>query len=287
MNIFLMPNLGKPKALEYAVEIGRILWGLGCKILLPHCDVKACGIEFATPLDNVEQCVAQCDVMIVIGGDGTIIHGVRQALNYDKPVLGINAGHLGFLAQAEHNGRLTELLSRLAEGKYKVEQRTVLSAEVVGGTRDYSGFAINDAVIYKGTNYNIVDLEMHCDGEYMDSFRGDGVIFATPTGSTAYSMSAGGPIIDHHMNAFVMTPICPHRLAARSLLFSAERKIEVSPTTKPGEGELLLSLDGAPPIAIEHPESIIISSSSQSAKFITFGEKQFYEILSEKIVQKK
>ncbi len=287
MNIFLMPNLGKPKALEYSKEVARILGRLGCKILMPHYDASASGMTDITPLDSTEECVAGCDVIIAIGGDGTIIHSVRQALSHDKPVLGINAGHLGFLAQAECDDRLTALLTRLKEGDYNIEHRTVLSATITGDGRNYNGVAINDAVIFKGLNYNLVDLEMHCDGVYMDSIRADGLIFATPTGSTAYSMSAGGPIVDHHMDAIVMTPICPHRLTARALLFSADRKISVSPTMPPRDGELFLSLDGAPPMSIDEGEMITIGSSSRSAKFITFGEKQFYEILSQKIVHKK
>jgi len=285
MKVYLMPNLDKPQAMEYAQRIAAILESCGCGLLMTPREQAAAGLAQAQVLPTRDQCVEACDVVIPVGGDGTIIHAAKHALTYDKPLLGVNAGHLGFLAQAEPD-ELPQLMQRLMHGDYQVEERFVLSATIGGGQRTITGYALNDAVVAKGFACTLVDLALYCDGKYLDSFRADGVIFATPTGSTAYSMSAGGPIVDPQLDAILMTPICPHRLTARALLFSACKTIKVR-SNRPDEEQMFLSLDGAEPMPLERGEHVCIKKAPKAARFITFGDREFFEVFSQKIVQKR
>ena len=145
---------------------------------------------------------------------------------------------------------------------------------------------MNDAVVAKGFACSLLDFALYCDNKYLDRFRADGVIFATPTGSTAYSMSAGGPIVDPQLDAILMTPICPHQLTARPLMFSACKTLMVK-SNRPKEQQLFLSLDGGEPIPLAQGEYVSIQKAPRSARFINFGDREFFEVFSEKIVQKR
>ncbi len=285
MKALLIPNLNKPNALACGAEIAQMLHRHGCRPCLDHAFAKTFeGTGAVTgPFDALLQ---DCDLIIAIGGDGTIIHAAKHALTAGKKILGVNTGRLGFLAQAEPC-ELPQLIPRLIAGEYTVENRVVLSAAICGGSRRHSDFAINDAVIGKACSCNLVEMDIYCDDKYMDSYRADGVIFATATGSTAYSLSAGGPVIDPKLDAILLTPICPHSLSARTTLFSSDKRILVKPKQHEEEcSKLALSMDGSPFIALEPDEYIEITKAPIAARFISFGEKEFFEILSKKIMQR-
>lgn len=284
MKVHLMTNLDKPQAKECAIRLSLLLKNAGCDITLLQQEEEVLQLGFAKVYSTRDDCVKNCDVIIAVGGDGTIIHAAKHALDFDKLILGVNAGHLGFLAQAEPEN-LSNMVERLLSAQYDVEQRFVLSAEIVGGNRTFSGYALNDAVVAKGFACSLVDLSLYCDQKYLDSFRADGVIFATPTGSTAYSMSAGGPIVDPCLDAILMTPICSHQLTTRPLLFSASKSLSVK--SNKAKQQLYLSLDGGKPIPLEENEYVTIHKAPRAARFISFGEREFFEVFSEKIVQKR
>ncbi|MBR5558671.1 MAG: NAD(+)/NADH kinase [Oscillospiraceae bacterium] len=285
MKIHLMTNLDKPHALECSLKLAELLQAAGCTISVMEQEQTALQIKHALVYNQRDDCVKDCDIVIAVGGDGTIIHAAKHALDYDKLILGVNAGHLGFLAQAEPE-KMPEMVSRIISANYEVEPRFVLSVQIAGGKRSFTGYALNDAVVAKGFACSLIDLALYCDEKYLDRFRADGVIFATPTGSTAYSMSAGGPIVDPLLDAILMTPICPHQLTTRPLIFSASKSLSVR-STQPEEQQLFLSLDGGIPIPLESNEYVTIHKAPRAARFISFGEREFFEVFSEKIVQKR
>ena len=173
-----------------------------------------------------EEIFEAADAVIVLGGDGSILDAARRAAPLGKPLLGINMGHLGYMTELEMSE--ISLLSRLVEGNYRIDERSMLSVSVLSerGVRNES-FALNDAVISNGSISRVVDLELYEGGELVSSYRSDGIIVATPTGSTAYSMSAGGPIADPKLACLCVTPVCPHSLSARSLLFRDDAVIDI------------------------------------------------------------
>ena len=285
MNAHLMTNLDKAQAVECSRRIADLLHRHGCGVTVIAAEQQHLQLDYATVCETRDLCLAQSDVMIAVGGDGTIMHAAKHSIAYDRLILGVNAGHLGFLAQAEPD-RLPALMERLLSGDYTEEKRIVLCASIEGGSRKTVGYALNDAVVSRDFGCGLIELSLSCNGKYLDSFRADGVIFATPTGSTAYSMSAGGPIVDPTVDAILMTPVCPHKLTARPLIFSASKELSVC-STRPGQDRICLSLDGGAPVLLEENERVTICKAPRAARFINFGEQEFFEVFSEKIVQKR
>lgn len=225
--------------------------------------------------------IARCDMVLLIGGDGTIIHGAKHAIAHDKPILGINVGRLGFLAQLEYNE--LEQLSLVLEGRYRIRERLLLKVELLQAGRRASFVAVNDAVISKYEMQRMVDLDVYRDGQYIDSVRADGLIFATPTGSTAYSLSAGGPIVDPHLQAVLMTPICPHSLFNRPVLFEPHTVIEAVCRHINSQSDACLSVDGEQAIRMGDGDRVRIRRCDKTVRFVSLERKNFYEVLREKI----
>ncbi len=281
MKLLLLPNMEKGNAASCLGQAVEILLGLGCTPMVEEAHrplLTQTGVVFGT-LDTL---LAQCDILVTIGGDGTIIHATQYAVAADKPLVGINAGHLGFLAQIESN-ELERLLKRLRDKEYDIIERMLLDVQIMGGGRKVSAFAINDAVVTRREGANIVDLLVECGGKRVGHYRADGIIFATPTGSTGYAMSAGGPVIEEQLEAILLTPICSHGLFDRSVLFSSARVLTVHPGAYTEPEKVCVVIDGGAPIALCPHEYIQIQKATRKAKFISFGEKQFFEILSDKL----
>ncbi len=219
------------------------------------------------------------DVLIVLGGDGTILEAARHCAANGIPLLGINLGRIGYMAELE----LDELamLDRLASGDYKIEQRMMLEAEL-GGERI---FALNDAVIGGESIFRMVEIELFCDGKLVNRYRADGLIAATPTGSTAYSMSAGGAVVDPRMDAMIFTPICSHSLSAASLVFSAESELVMKNVTRRGS-KLYLSIDGSEMREVDYGATVTIRRSPLRIGFIRLKDGGFYEVLRHKMAEK-
>lgn len=203
---------------------------LGAEVLLP-------GEGDAFPSPNADALIRESDVTVALGGDGTIIHTAKRAAICGRAVLGINGGRLGFMAGLEADE--LERLSALIRGEYTVEKRMLLDIVVQtgegGGTR-YS--ALNEAVVSRGSLSRMIELEVSNRGERVARYRADGVIVATPTGSTAYSLSAGGPVIDPALRCLLLTPVCPHSLHSRSYLFDEDAVLAVRPAGGAGRADL-------------------------------------------------
>ena len=221
-----------------------------------------------------------CDVIVTVGGDGTILHAARQSLGYNKPLLGINIGRMGFLATVE--AYEMEKLERLVHGEYILDRRSILSVSVDGQNR-FRQTALNDVVISKSGISQTVDVEIFCDDILVNHYQGDGVVIATPTGSTAYSLSAGGPVLDAHIAGLVVTPICAHSLHSPSMVFSAGRRLRVSLSSPLGPHNALLSCDGRSPETISCQDTVDVALSDKYISLICFNEADQFEAIDKKL----
>ena len=284
MKIAIIVNLSKPKAVDCADSICNLLYENGARL----CALKDCAdylefeqIEF---FDNIDALFGCCDIAVTVGGDGTIIHAAKYAAAADKPLIGVNVGRLGFAAdlEAEDIGALKRLLS----GDYVTENRILLDIEVQSKGPSKHYLAVNDAVVAHGQLSKIVDLSLCLNGEEISKYRADGILFSTPTGSTAYSLSAGGPIISPQMDCILMTPVCPPSLFSRSVLFDGESTLSVS--AKIPEGcSCLLTVDGEVNINIAEGDRVIVRKSVQSLKLISINKLNFYRKLNQKLRERE
>lgn len=275
--VLLMPNLTRENTEEKMVPLIELLHSEGfSSVMDQRYSGRFSGVEYGV----FDQLLQDCAFVIAVGGDGTILHSAKHAIFYDKPVLGINTGRLGYLAQVEPE-QMEELLKRVVRGDYTIQQRMLLEVRVEGSQTVH--YAMNDAVIAKGDLGRLVDLEIMGNQQPLGNFRADGVIFSTPTGSTAYSLSAGGPIVDPSIETILMTPICPHSLDDRAVLLSPEMCLEVRSRFVNNPAAVLLSVDGDRIASLDGGRAVQIQRAKLRAKFISFPERSFSEILSKKL----
>lgn len=281
MTVAVYPNLTRENGYEISCAVIDELESLGIRIIMPS--------EYQDRFDgrrirfyNDTDAVKKCNLLIAIGGDGTIIHAAHYISEYDKPVLGINAGTLGFMAGLEKEE--LSLLKNLISGEYEIEKRMMISAKLFDGDElIYERNCLNDAVISRGGNMHLCDFEIANGKSSTLSYRADGIIIATPTGSTAYSLSAGGPVVDTSIESIILTPICPHSLFARSLIFNGESKLVLRVRTCDGE-KAVFSCDGEAGIEITKNCRIVISKADKSARIIKIKADSFADILSKKFI---
>jgi NAD+ kinase len=230
----------------------------------------------------IEEVCAGADCIIVLGGDGSILDAARRAATLGKPLLGINLGHLGYMTELELNE--LDLLEHVVKDECEIDERAMLSVSVhtqTGGLKAES-FALNDAVISNGSVARIVDIELYEGGEKVSAYRADGMIIATPTGSTAYSMSAGGPVIDPHLPCLVVTPVCPHSLTTRPLLFRDDATLEIKNICQ-REKMLYLTVDGRINFEIYRGDTVRVTRSPMTTKLIRIRKGGFYNRLQQKM----
>ncbi len=220
----------------------------------------------------------ECDVLITIGGDGTLISAVRRSFEYDIPVLGIHAGNLGFLADVSMN-EIEECAKNLVNGRYRIDERSVLEAAIIKNGEEIKMFAFNDIVLTRPSISNMIHIETLVDSKAFNTYYGDGVIVSTPTGSTAYNLSAGGPVLFPLTHVFTLTPICPHSLTQRPVVLPAKFPIEM----KTPKNQALIIIDGQDMHKLGIGESIHIKLSQNYAKLIHREEFNYFDILKEKL----
>mgnify|MGYP005766284555 FL=1 len=278
MKIAVIPNLNKRDAEAYTARIVSLLRQCGAEVLM-HASLSG---DYGGTVACVshEEMIARCDVVIAVGGDGTIIHTARHASRADKPILGVNLGRLGFLAGVERDE--LHLLRRLFDGSYTVRRHMMLGVTVHGAAGEKTYCALNDAVV-SGAQSKIFDFGLSVDGSETYRFRADGLILATPTGSTAYSLSAGGPVLDPQMDCILFTPICPHSLFNRSTVFSADKRLTVSADSE-YSGDVFLTVDGDAPIRIARSDTISVRRSERATLLIKMDDRNFYDIVNRKIL---
>ena len=219
------------------------------------------------------------EILISLGGDGTMLASARAVGEHQTPILGINLGGVGFLTEINSND-LQNTLNKLKAGDYFIEKRMVLETEVEGVKR-FDQYALNDVVIDKGEVARLFLLHLYAQDEFICSYSADGLIISAPTGSTAYSLAAGGPIINPRMNAIIVSPICPHTLASRPIVFSENETLKV--IVELSSREAVLTIDGQVAFNLKSGSAVLVRKARHSVNLIKFRDRSFYEILRRKL----
>ncbi|MCY6483766.1 NAD(+)/NADH kinase [Clostridium aestuarii] len=231
-------------------------------------------------IDSYEIIDEKLDVIIVLGGDGTILSAARTVAPLGIPILGINMGNLGFLTAAE-SLEFEEALKKLKENKYYIEDRMMLQCEIENNNDRKEYVSLNDIVISKGTLSRIFKYEIFIDDKFYTSFKADGIIISTPTGSTAYALSAGGPIIYPTIDVIALVPICPHSMHMRSIILEGNSKINIVISKK--NESAFLTVDGQDSINLEKYQNVIIKKSNEKCKLIRIEGYDYFDVLRKKI----
>ena len=279
MTVYISPNPGKAMAYGISQRAAQILLTHGAQVLMQdglQAECMTMGVEYLTQ----KECLERTDVILTIGGDGTILHEANLSLEYRKPILGINLGRCGFLATCEVD-EMEAKLSAVARGEYFLDNRMLLYVRVLGDD-SWEGHALNDVVMTKGRLQQAVDFSIYCDDILVEHYRGDGVIVAPPTGSTAYSLAAGGPILDSQTQGIVVTPICPHSLASPAMVFAQERKINLC-VGQVADEEVFISCDGDAGYSVKAGATAEVRLSDQVVQLITFSKADQFQAIDQKL----
>jgi NAD+ kinase len=244
-------------------------------------DIQCASIYNDTLRQKIQQ--KQFDTVIALGGDGTMLRVARLCAPLDVPVLGINLGHLGFL-MAINRQEWDELIPRFMQGDYRVEERMMLRAELLHANKNAGSWdVVNDVVICRGPQVRPIQLTASLDGYPLASYVADGLIVATPTGSTAYALAAGGPILPPNLRNILVVPIAPHRSLEKAIILNPDQRVTV--TMEDGDRGVV-SVDGQAPQSMEHGDHVVVSVNIHSARFIRLrGEGQYFKNLSNLLVK--
>ena len=280
--VILTPNPYRDKDFRTAREAMRILTeaGVEARMCLPFEVDRSYDLPKDIRFSRLEREIASADMLICFGGDGTILHMAKTATRHGLPILGVNIGTMGFMAELE----ATELqeLRRLATDDYSIDNRMMLDVTV---TRDrdilYHDICLNDVVVTKGAVARIVHLGVQCDGIQAMECSGDGVIVATPTGSTAYKLSAGGPIVEPDAHSVLITPICSHDVGSRTIVASEKRVITVG-LTKNARRNAYLSVDGGRAFRMNLEDVATVKKSQLTTKLVRLKDRSFYDVVNMK-----
>lgn len=278
--IGLIPNWQKENA---ALVVERICDFFGQRhVLLLTADPRQADCQAGGSLaESLENWRSRVEMLIVVGGDGTILRAARDLAHWDVPILGINVGHKGFLAEIEIE-QMDRYLQYIVAGQYRYLERMMLEAVVQRGDQMLGRFiALNDIVISRGPFSRILTLNTFINEDFLESYSGDGVIVATPTGSTGYSLSAGGPIVNPSLDLIVITPICPHSLNNRAVIVTVDEQILMRVDTR--QAQVVLTVDGQVGFALEDSDEIVVKRAEQKVKLIHFGDNSFYRLLHQKL----
>lgn len=283
MRVAVHFNPEKNNAPECAEKVCEILLGDGAEVsvnpVYKERFSKYDRIRFADLTDSV----SVSDFVIAIGGDGTMLRCAKKLIGYNAKMIGINTGRLGFMASLEAD--CLEKLLVLKSGNFEITERMMLHGIVYDENKKYTFDALNDINI-SGMYSKICDFGVYSGSYQLGSYRADGIIFSTPTGSTAYALSAGGPVIEPDLECIEMNLVCPHSLFSRAMLFSPERTLTVACKSSSEESPLYMSFDGESPIKISNNNKIEISKSRYKIPFVDFYSKNaFHESLSKKLMQ--
>lgn len=279
LTVGIVVNPDKPKAHEVAAQLLQLLEEKKVKVYIEpdvarHLDRP----EIQLPREKFPRCI---NLVFVIGGDGTLLGIARAFAPYDIPILGINVGYLGFLSEAEPED-LSGAVDRLIRGDYYIEKRLMLKAEIMReGKIIEHGIALNDVGIAKGSFSRMIDCTVYMDRMFVGKYSGDGVIVSTPTGSTAYSLSCGGPIVSPDLQTILLTPICPHTLTSRPMVLPAESVLEVKVSAH--HTEMGVTIDGQLGFDLKSGDIIRIQRSNHRTLLVKWRERSFFEVVRKKL----
>lgn len=283
LKVGIIPNFTREKALDVTKNTIAELEKLNIDY---YFDINA-KRDFAFEVEEehfIDKIYEFVDVIIAIGGDGSFIHTAKETAVHKKPVLCINAGNLAFLAGLE--GNELSLLGKLISGDFTTDKRMMLEVSLKENeSKKLLGYCLNDVAIARGSEIKLVDLDVFCNNRKINSYRADGVVVSTPTGSTAYSWSAGGPVIDPDLQCIMLTPICTHSPLNRSLVFNEDSVLRVKPVNH--TQKVSVSTDGELTIDLNSDSEVIISKSDYYAEFIRIKTDEFFDILNSKLSQRR
>ncbi len=274
--VAVVAKADSPEAGRAGVELGDWLARRGLEVKLDEHLVELAGL----PAERRFQYDAPCDLIVVLGGDGTLL-SVARSLGNGTPILGVNMGNLGFLTELNRTELYPALVRALA-GKYTIEERALLAVELQrtdGPPLAYR--ALNDAVVAKTALSRIIELSLTVDGELVSRFRADGLIVSTPTGSTAYNLSAGGPILQPRLPVMVLTPICPHSLSLRPIVVPDASRVEITLETQ--REEVYLTLDGQEGTTIGYGETASVTRDGRSVRLMRLSGRTYFDGLRGKL----
>lgn len=285
MKILIQPNLTKAGAARHTARVISRLSELGVACLMEE------QFRFAfdgLPLAFCEEPsdgFAACDVVIAVGGDGTIIRSAKDAAAFGKPVLGVNVGRLGFVAGLETDE--LDRLPLLMEGEYLVDERMMIEVRLEREGEVFSYYALNDVVMARGALSRILDFRVLLDQSHVGDYRADGLIVSTPTGSTAYSLSAGGPVIDPGMRCLLLTPICPHSLFTRPVVFGENSCLSLQASSTEDGVNCYLTVDGQISIPMKDNEPVLCRKAERAARLLKLKSTNFYEVVNKKLAERR
>lgn len=274
----IVPRISHPAALQAARDLCRWIQAQGREVFVED-TVEG---DFPGHLVPGGELRERIDLLVVLGGDGTLIHAASVLGGAPIPILGVNMGSLGFMTEIPVSG-LYDALEEVLEGKYEVSERMKLDAALYRGEGPplVRQQVINDVVISKGALARIADLEVRAGGTLITVYKADGIIVATPTGSTAYSLSAGGPILHPELEAVVVSPICPHTLTQRPIVLPPDRALEV--VLASDNGEVYLTLDGQSGLPMQRGDRVEIARSGDRVRLIANPRLDYFSILRAKL----
>ncbi|WP_129722244.1 NAD(+)/NADH kinase [Xylanivirga thermophila] len=280
--IGIIPNLVKDViGVQTRILISKIL-SYGMEVFMMPQVFNVVKIGNALP---PEQFFKICDVIMVLGGDGTFLRAARKVAPHNLPILGINMGRLGFLTEVEW-AELDNALLNLAQDRYTIEERMMIRASLVRNGDIYAQFdALNDVAIAKGSFARIIHLNAYINDKFVNYYPADGLLVSTPTGSTAYSLSAGGPIINPNMECLLLTPICPHTMDRRPIVTDANDEIKIVVTDS--KQDILLTVDGQDGVLLIEHDVIIINKSRLKVHLLHINNRSFFDILRNKLIDRK
>lgn len=274
--------ISKPKKEEISAVVPRLLDWLRARQLAVVCDKEtAASLESSEPGLERAEIPPRADLIIVLGGDGTLLATARLLDERRVPVLAVNLGSLGFLTEVTLD-EMYETLEHVLEGRCERDRRSMLDVAVERRGEVISRYrALNDAVLTKSALARILDFDLSVDGQFVSSFKADGIIVSTPTGSTAYSLAAGGPIVFPSVASFIITPICPHTLTNRPLVIPDSSRVCL--TVKAGKESVYLTVDGQVGLSIYGEDCIVVTKSSSVIELVCPPNRNYFEVLRNKL----
>jgi NAD+ kinase len=276
-NIGIISKPGKPEPPEILKELIPWLTGKGFNVFIDRETSDVMGIKGYSRSEMPEL----VDVVVVLGGDGTMLGAARLVAEKGLPILGVNLGGLGFITEVNRSDLFTAIETML-RGECSVEERIMIQADIMRNGEAITTYTVlNDLVITKGALARIIDLETQVDHSYVTTFKSDGLIMSTPTGSTAYNLSAGGPIVHPVLDCIVLTPICPHTLTNRPIVLSGGSLIEVG--LKSESEDVFLTLDGQIGVSLKKGDVVKVKKSPHKTRLFIPSERDYFQVLREKL----
>jgi NAD+ kinase len=284
MRLGLIVHLGKELAVKTAGELIKTLPNRGVRVLLDPETAEYLGLFEAS--FRKQDLTGKLDAALVLGGDGALLNAARCLAGTGIPILGVNVGHLGFLTEVELKG-MDDAIERVLSGDYQVEERMMVHAKVRRKGKGVVGefIGLNDVVVTKGAFARMIRLDTYIGSSLIGTYPADGAIVASPTGSTGYSLSAGGPIVNPAMTMLILTFICPHTLGARSFVVSPEDGVRI--VLQAENEDVMLTVDGQVGFRLEHLDEVVVKPAVPKTYLIRLGNKDFYEVLKTRLAEGK